>query len=252
MKAALWKLPAAPIHSNPYVYTYAYIAQNVNFVDNKLYYNFTADCQWNITLTLGSNKDYHCWKRNAEPDLLHHEERQKDKVIPYTTDGDPGAYDGCIHVSTPLLSGMQIQKNNMRAGLIDENGDGFIGRVVIWTVSGAEDADVITVNDLYVGREEGAPTSPSTGASSDTTVTGTDSTATETDSTATESDTTATGSDTTATGDNTTAPTNVDGTSTTKTPSSPSTGENVAFALLGAALLAASAGLMVFSRKKKA
>ena len=86
----------------------------------------------------------------------------------------------------------------------------------------------------------------------DTTETGTDSTATGTDTTATGSDTTATGSDTTATGDNTTAPTNVDGTSTTKTPSSPSTGENVAFALLGAALLAASAGLMVFSRKKKA
>ena len=133
----------------------------------------------------------------------------------------------------------------MKAGLIDENGDGFIGRMIIWTVGGAEDADVITVNDLYVGREEGAPTSPSTDASSDTTATGTD-------STATGSDTTATGSDTTATGDNTTAPTNVDGTSTTKTPSSPSTGENVAFALLGAALLAASAGLMVFSRKKKA
>ena len=111
---------------------------------------------------------------------------------------------------------------------------------------------MITVNDLYVGREEGAPTSPSTDASSDTTATGTDSTATGTDTTATGSDTTATGSDTTATGDNTTAPTNVDGTSTTKTPSSPSTGENVAFALLGAALLAASAGLMVFSRKKKA
>ena len=154
---------------------------------------------------------------------------EKDKVIPYTTDGDPGAYNGCIDVYAAYQDA--VQKNNMRAGLIDENGDGFIGRVVIWTVSGAEDADVITVNDLYVGREEGAPTSPSTGASSDTT---------------------ATGSDTTATGDNTTAPTNVDGTSTTKTPSSPSTGENVAFALLGAALLAASAGLMVFSRKKKA
>lgn len=46
-----------PYSQYPYVYTYAYIAQNVNFVDNKLYYNFTADCQWNITLTLGSNKD---------------------------------------------------------------------------------------------------------------------------------------------------------------------------------------------------
>ena len=214
----------------------------MNFVDNKLYYNFTADCQWNITLTLGSNKDTTVGNEmlNLTSYIMKEE---KDKVIPYTTDGDPGAYNGCIDVYAAYQDA--VQKNNMRAGLIDENGDGFIGRVVIWTVSGAEDADVITVNDLYVGREEGAPTSPSTGASSDTTVTGTDSTATGTD-------TTATGSDTTATGDNTTASTNVDGTSTTKTPSSPSTGENVAFALLGAALLAASAGLMVFSRKKKA
>ena len=231
-----------PYSQYNYVYTFAYIAQNVNFVDNKLYYNFTADCQWNFTLTLGANKDTADGSEmlNLTSYIMKEE---KDKDIGYAIDGDPGVYDGCIDVYAAYQDA--VQDRNVKAGLIDENGDGFIGRMIIWTVGGAEDADVITVNDLYVGREEGAPTSPSTDASSDTTATGTE-------STATGSDTTATGSDTTATGDNTTAPTNVDGTSTTKTPSSPSTGENVAFALLGAALLAASAGLMVFSRKKKA
>lgn len=145
-----------PFSQYTWASTYAYIADTVNIVDNKLYYDFTAQCQWNFSLALGSNKD-----TNADNEILNMTsyimKQETGKVISYVTDGDPGTYKGCLDLNTVIADA--VANGNLKSGLVNDD-EIFIGRVIIWTVGAAEDSDTIVVNDLYMGREGTAPTDP--------------------------------------------------------------------------------------------
>lgn len=229
----------APFAEYPWANAYGLASKNaVNLVDNKLYFDFTADCQWNFNLYFGTSK-------NADQVLTLASYMVKEvngTTIGYTADGAAGTYKGSLDIKAAYEDA--VKQGQIKSGLINADGSANVYCLLIWSVSGTEDADKIVVRDAYIGREGTEPTATEPTA---TEPTGTEPTGTE----PTGTETTNTGA--TDTNGSVIEPTNTNGSTTdttSKTGDSPMTGDNMAVAMVGAMVLAASAGLLVFSRKK--
>ena len=158
--------------------------------------------------------------------------------------GEGVFYEESVNNTYPAAYEDAVKQGQIKSGLINADGSANVYCLLIWSVSGTEDADKIVVRDAYIGREGTEPTA--------TEPTGTEPTGTEpTGTEPTGTETTNTGA--TDTNGSVIEPTNTNGSTTdttSKTGDSPKTGDNMAVAMVGAMVLAASAGLLVFSRKK--
>ncbi len=136
----------------PYVRCYANVGKAVNIVDNKLYYDFTAECRWNISLAVGSGADTvnlmgYITKQsqgvNADFHLSYSE---------YVTDGAAGTYTGCLDLREVFKDACTIKDSNV-SGDPAPDGNLTVRQAIIWTVSGTEEVSKIVVRDLFIGRE---------------------------------------------------------------------------------------------------
>ncbi|MCI8554892.1 MAG: hypothetical protein HFJ80_08115 [Clostridiales bacterium] len=231
----------APFSANPWARTYTASFKNeVNLVDNKLYFDFTAECAWNMNLVLNDSGNA-LNSRNSINLATYINQEVNGTTIGYLEDAPAGVYQGVLDIKKVYEDA--VAKGNIDAGLIAEDGSAVVGCLQIWSVSGAEDADKLIIKDIFVGRADTSSSNPSTDPSGDPSTDPSSDPSTDPSADPSVDPSADPSSDPSA--DPSAAP-------TTK-PSqnnNPNTGDNTALAVMGVLLLAVSAGALVLTTKK--
>ncbi|MBQ9413684.1 MAG: hypothetical protein IJU16_00995 [Clostridia bacterium] len=126
-----------------------FISKRFDLSQASFYYDLSAECYWNMTLTFGSNRD--TTENNEVLRLSKYIGAQHGLTLGYDDDLPAGNYKGSINLASAIADAKAIGRLN--ADAVVDLSSTYIGRFHIWHVAGEVGTSNVTLHDSFIGYQ---------------------------------------------------------------------------------------------------